>query len=78
MQRAEWLSFSMQTLGARPIRDASSSDLLLLGDPEEDGVYLSRFKLAVDDGSVKTVSTKRYYWRRDNSGALKIVAEDSS
>ncbi len=78
MQRAEWLSFSMQTLGTHPIHDASSSDLLLLGDPEENGLYLSRFKLAVDDGSVKTISTKRFYWRRDNSGALKIVADDSS
>lgn len=77
MQRSEWLSFSMETLGTRALRDVSSSDLLLLGDPEEDGVYLSRFKLAVDDGSMRIASTKRLYWRRDDGGALKIVAEDS-
>ena len=77
MQRSEWLSFSMETLGTRVIHDVSSSDLLLLGDPEEDGVYLSRFKLRIDDGSMRIASTRRLYWRRDDGGALKIVAEDS-
>ncbi len=77
MQRPEWLAFSMQTLGKRRISNASASDLLLLGDPVEDELYLSRFRLSVDDGLRKATSTKRLYWRRDKSGSLKIVAEDS-
>ena len=77
MQRSEWLAFSMQTLGQQRISSASASDLLLLGDPVEDDLYLSRFRLSVNDGLRKTTSTKRLYWRRDESGSLKIVAEDS-
>jgi hypothetical protein len=77
MQRSEWLAFSMQTLGRQRISSASASDLLLLGDPVEDELYLSRFRLSVDDGLRKTTSTKRLYWRRDESGNLKVVAEDS-
>ena len=77
MQRPEWLAFSMQTLGRQRISNASASDLLLLGDPVEDELYLSRFRLSVDDGLRKTTSTKRLYWRRNKSGSLKVVAEDS-
>ena len=77
MQRSEWLAFSMQTLGKRSVSAVSASDLLLLGDPDEDELYLSRFRLSVDDGLTKTSSTKRLYWRRDKSGALKVVAEDN-
>ncbi len=77
MQRPEWLAFSMQTLGTRAISSASVSDLLLLGDPDEDDLYLSRFRLSVDDGTMKKTSTKRLYWRRDAGGALRVIAEDS-
>lgn len=77
MQQPEWLSFSMQTLGARLIHAASASNLLLLGDPAEAGLYLSRFRLSVEEGSTMTTSSKRLYWRRDSSGALKIIVEDS-
>ncbi len=77
MQRSEWLAFSMQTLGKQPISAVSASELLLLGEPDEDELYLSRFRLSVDDGLTQTSSTKRLYWRRDNNGILKVVAEDS-
>ena len=77
MQRSEWLAFSMQTLGQRLISAASASQLLLLGDPDEAELYLSRFRLSIDDGLTKTSSTKRLYWRRDKSGTFKVVAEDN-
>ena len=77
MQRSEWLAFSMQTLGKRSVSAVSASDLLLLGDPDEDELYLSRFRLSVDDGLTKTSSIKRLYWRRDKSGDFKVVAEDN-
>ncbi len=77
MQRSEWLAFSMQTLGKQPISAVSASELLLLGEPDEDELYLSRFRLSVDDGLTETTSTKRLYWRRNTNGTFKVVAEDS-
>ena len=78
MSKAEWAAFSLQTTARRPIERVTVSDLLLLGDPVEAGLYLSRFRLEVseaDAGSV--VSMRRMYWRRSESGAFRIVAEDS-
>jgi murein L,D-transpeptidase YafK len=78
MNRDEWVAFSLQTAGRRALSDVSVSRLLLLGDPVEDGLYLSRFRLALlEDGGHELIYTHRLYWRRSESGALKIVAEDS-
>ena len=77
MNYDEWLSFSLQTLDLPAITTAAISDLLLLAYPEEDGVYLSRFQLRLVAGDRETVSRKRLYWRRNDSGDLKIIAEDS-
>lgn len=78
MNKAEWSTFSLETLGERPINDVTVTDLLLLGDPVEDGLYLSRFRLAVGEVDARTVITlRRMYWRRSESGAFRIVAEDS-
>ena len=78
MNRDEWVAFSLQTAGRRTLNEATVADLLLLGDPAEDGLYLSRFRLVlVEKGGRKVMYTHRLYWRRSESGALKIVAEDS-
>ena len=78
MNKAEWVAFSLQTTGQRPIVSVSVSELLLLGDPSEDGLYLSRFMLVVSEaGAARVASTRRMYWRRSESGAFRIVAEDS-
>lgn len=78
MNKAEWSTFSLETVGERPIETVTISDLLLLADPAEEGLYLSRFNLEVSEATVRTViSVRRIYWRRSESGALKIVAEDS-
>ncbi|MDJ0748735.1 MAG: L,D-transpeptidase family protein [Woeseiaceae bacterium] len=78
MSKAEWSSFSMQTIARRAINDVRISELLLLGDPAEDGLYLSRFRLEVtEDGARRVVSVRRMYWRRSESGAFRIIAEDS-
>ena len=78
MNKAEWSSFSMQTVARRDIRDVKISDLLLLADPAEPGLYLSRFRLEVSEGEArKVVSLRRMYWRRSESGAFRIVAQDS-
>jgi len=78
MNKAEWSTFSVETLGKRPISDVTVSDLLLLGDPVEEGLYLSRFRLEISDGEArKVISMRRIYWRRSESGAFRIVAEDT-
>ena len=78
MNRDEWIAFSLQTAGRRALSTVAVSELLLLGDPVEDELYLARFRLAlVEEGGHTLAFTHRLYWRRSESGALKIVAEDS-
>ena len=78
MNRDEWIAFSLQTAGRRALSEVVVSELLLLGDPVEDELYLARFRLAlVEEGGHTLAFTHRLYWRRSESGALKIVAEDS-
>jgi len=50
---------------------------MLLADPEEPNLYLSRFTqvLLMDAGPVTT--TKRLYWRHDEGDRWEIVSEDS-
>jgi murein L,D-transpeptidase YafK len=78
MNRAEWVAFSLRTAGSRALSDVAVGDLLLLGDPAEDGLYLSRFRLSLAEQDGRRFAYRhRLYWRRSESGALKIVAEDS-
>jgi len=77
MERPDWSSWRMAVFDRRPLKSVALDDMILLADPAEPGLYLSRFKqrLAAGTGSFKT--TKRLYWRRDVAGDWKIVAEDS-
>jgi murein L,D-transpeptidase YafK len=77
MNKAEWSALSLRR-GDRErkmITSAAVSDLLLIAYPEEEGVYLSRFRLTVITDGRETVMTTRLYWRRDDSGVFRIVAE---
>jgi len=76
MNKAEWSSLSTQTENLRAVQQVNVSDLLLVAYPEEEGVYLSRFRLETVEDERKTAGNTRLYWRRDAAGALKIVAED--
>jgi len=78
MDKATWSAFSLETVGQRPITSVSVSDLLLLADPVVEGLYMSRFRLEISEGEArKVISRRRMYWRRSESGAFRIVAEDS-
>lgn len=77
MNKAEWTTFHAETYASRAIQKVAVSDLLLLGDPTEEGIYLSRFRLGVSEGANTVEVTKRLYWRRADDGALKLIAEDS-
>lgn len=77
MNKTEWTAFRAQTLGSRKIQEVTVSELLLLADPVEQGIYLSRFRHAVTEGPNTVVVTQRLYWRRSESSTLKVIAEDS-
>ena len=77
LDRDEWSAYRLQALAARPIQQFILDDVLLLGDPEEDGLFLSRFRQSIVDDEHTTVTIKRLYWRRAENGELKIVTEDN-
>ncbi|NNC57474.1 MAG: L,D-transpeptidase family protein [Woeseiaceae bacterium] len=76
MDKTEWTALQTETLGSRSIRKVTVGELLLLADPAEDGMYLSRFRLGVTEGTNTVEVTKRLYWRAGRS-TLTIIAEDS-
>jgi len=77
MDRKTWAGFRAQTMAASPLRDFILADVLLLADPEDAGLYLSRFRQTIVDSEREVVTLKRLYWRRSANGELKIVAEDN-
>jgi murein L,D-transpeptidase YafK len=77
MSRDEWFRYRLQTSGSRPIEDFAVDDVLLLADPEEEGLYLSRFRQQVTEAGHTVTTTKRLYWRESAGGGFQIVAEDN-
>ncbi len=77
MNLQEWSAFRVKTVAARPIDDFTIDDIMLLADPEESGLYLSRFRQNITETGRNIVTTKRLYWRTTTAGEFRIVAEDS-
>lgn len=77
MNREEWSAYRVQTVGARPLDDFTVDEVLLLADPEEDGLYLSRFRQRINESGRTIATTKRLYWRKTPQGDFVIVAEDN-
>lgn len=77
MDKSEWSSYRLGVFGARRLAGVSIDDLMLLADPEEPALYLSRFTqvLLTEAGAVTT--RKRLYWRRTDGSRFEIVAEDA-
>ena len=73
----EWSAYRVRSASTRPVRDFKIEDVLLLADPEEPDLYLSRFRQTIIDANGKIVTTKRLYWRRVADGDFQIVAEDN-
>ena len=75
MDKAAWSSYRLGAFDARDIESVRLDDVLLLADPEEPGLYLSRFtqEFVSDGNTVRT--TKRLYWRRGEEKVWQIVAE---
>ncbi len=77
LQRDEWSAFRVQAYDTQVIEKVRLDDVLLLADPEEEGLFLSRFRLTIVGGGQTTRMTKRLYWRRSAEAKWRIVAEDN-
>lgn len=77
LSREQWSSLKAAHFAAAAEERLQVEELLLLADPEEPGLYLSRFRLKVVDASGQRALIKRLYWRRDDEGRLAVVAEDN-
>lgn len=77
MNKASWSAWRMQVFEDRHLQRFDIKDLLLLEEPSEPDLYLSRFThvLVTETGAITT--TKRLYWRRTEGSRWRIVSEDS-
>jgi murein L,D-transpeptidase YafK len=77
LTRDEWASFRMSSWPSRGGIEISLGDVLLLADPEEPGMYLSRFRQRTTTAVQAFDTVKRLYWRRGMDGMLRIISEDN-
>jgi len=75
LNKDEWSALVLRADSAEEPVSATVSELLLVAYPEEEGVYLSRFRLTTTVEEQQTVAMARLYWRRDEHGAFRIIAE---
>lgn len=74
MDRPTWVTFQSGVFGAREFDSVEVTDVLLLRDPEVDGLYLSRFSQTVRTANGPVTLRKRLYWRR-SAAQWRIVSE---
>jgi len=77
LNRDEWAAYRVRAGNTRPLMDFSVDEVLLLKDPEDESLFLSRFQQTIDNGDGQIVTIKRLYWRLNAHGQFKIVAEDN-
>jgi murein L,D-transpeptidase YafK len=77
MNKDRWSSHQAGVFESRPLNGMKIEDVMLLADPEEANLFLSRFTqvLFTNRGPIK--STKRLYWRRSEDERWEIILEDS-
>ncbi|MDX1403538.1 MAG: L,D-transpeptidase family protein [Woeseiaceae bacterium] len=76
MRRAEWTSYQIGVFRSRPLRAVIIEDLLLLDDPQQANLYMSRFTQVMVTKAGSIESRKRLYWRRLGK-RWEIVSEDA-
>ena len=75
MDKEKWSSYRAGVFASREFESVSLGDILLIADPEEPGLFLSRFTQEfVTNGSTVRM-TKRLYWLRRDDRTWQIVAE---
>jgi murein L,D-transpeptidase YafK len=77
MDKSEWSSYRMKVFEARNLSNVELENVLLIADPGEPDLYLSRFTQIFHTDAGRVSTTKRLYWRRESAGTWKIVSEDA-
>ncbi|MBT8085594.1 MAG: L,D-transpeptidase [Woeseia sp.] len=77
MAHDEWAQWRSQVFAKRNIVALEVQGVALIADPEEEGLFLSRFTQRMQTVENTVEITKRLYWRYDNAGNLRIVTEGS-
>ncbi len=76
MGKADWATYRMGALRARPLDAVELDEVLLVRDPEVPDLYLSRFTQTLRSADGDLTTRKRLYWRRNGSD-WRIVSEDA-
>lgn len=77
MSLGEWAALRLKAFTGRGEIDFSIDELLLLADPEEEGLFLSRFIQTTSGSANGSRIIKRLYWRRNAANEWRIIAEDN-
>lgn len=78
MTKPDWAAYKQGVFAARGPVSLETQDLMLLEDPEEAGLFVSRFRQVATTASGSRVEIiKRLYWRRHDDHGWRIVTEDA-
>jgi murein L,D-transpeptidase YafK len=77
MDKAHWSAYKQGVFASRKPTSVNVKDVMLIADPEESELYISRFSEVVDSGGAVMEITKRLYWRHSASDGWQIVTEDT-
>jgi murein L,D-transpeptidase YafK len=77
MDADDWAALKHRRFSSDVDATIELDDIFLLADPEEDNLYLSRFRQTTTEGESTRHVVKRLYWRRTADGSFRIVAEDN-
>jgi murein L,D-transpeptidase YafK len=77
MDKDKWSTYRTGVFESKPLNGVTIEDVMLLADPEEPNLFLSRFTQVLLTGTGPVKTTKRLYWRHSQDKSWKIVSEDS-
>jgi hypothetical protein len=77
LDKNSWSAFRLGVFSERKLTSVKIDNVLLLADPEEPNLYLSRFTQVLTDRNGSVTTTKRLYWKRRPDSGWRIVSEDN-
>lgn len=77
MDKASWAEYRLQVFEARNLAGVTLENVMLIADPEEQDLYLSRFNQVLETANGPVTTTKRLYWHRAPDNRWQILSEDS-
>ncbi len=76
MDKGEWSAYRMGVFEARQLDAIKLEDVMLLADPEELELYVSRFNQTMVTVQGPVTTRKRLYWKRSDN-EWRIISEDA-